>query len=104
MSLAGSTTEAPTTHELPTRAAAAPPSHRSIARPLYGVDARTLVDRLRAVKLPRRRSALGAVIALAACSDDSINGTTGADGGARCEGLCGCALAGPPDLTRAGAG
>jgi uncharacterized protein YkwD len=56
------------------------------------------------VKLPGRRLALGAVIALVACSDDSIHSTTGADGGARCEGLCGCALVGPPDTTRAGTG
>lgn len=48
---------------------------------------------------------LGAA-ALAGCGDDAVNSNTGgaADAGTRCEGLCGCALAGPPDISRAGAG
>lgn len=51
-----------------------------------------------------RRFGLGAALALGACSDDAINNTNPGDGGTRCEGLCGCAQAGPPDITRAGSG
>lgn len=56
------------------------------------------------MKRVARWLALGAAGLFGACSDD-VGGNGGTpDGGARCEGVCGCALAGPPDITRAGAG
>ncbi len=70
-----------------------------------GIDVRTAVDRVRRVKRVARWLAVGGLgVLVVGCGDEAGGTRPTPDAGSRCEGLCGCAQAGPPDITRAGSG